>query len=198
LAAVAIFCELQPCNILKTKQNGSIFSVKAKKLAPKLKPSRRNKWLTLLQKHAANQAAGLPKSKNRYRIVVDTNILISAILYGGEPEITLRHVLAHQEMVLSDYTIDEFVNFLKIVRPKVSQKFVRQVRQKLVEYCHDYDIPSKEEIRDINDTDILRLAIAQKAFIITGDKDILEHKSQSNVEMMTIAEYSELFMINNN
>lgn len=167
--------------------------MKAKKSAPKLKPSQRVKWLTLLQKHAANQATGLSVNNNYYRVVLDTNILVSAILYGGKPEKLLRHVLAHQELILSDYIVEEFVSYLKLAHLKVPQKFIRQARQKLEEHCRDYDIPISEDIRDINDTDILRLAIAQNAFIVSGDRDILEYKTHSKVVLLNINEYLALF-----
>jgi predicted nucleic acid-binding protein len=114
-------------------------------------------------------------------------------LYGGQPELVLRHILARQIVVLSDYIIDELVEYLKNIHPKVPQKFIRILRQKLSDYCFDYSMPTKITVRDINDTDILRLAIAQNACIITGDKDIIESKGTSKVAILTIAEYVELF-----
>jgi len=168
--------------------------VKAKRSVAKLSPSQRRQWLALLQKHAKNQIAGLSNSKNYYRIVIDTNVLLSAILYGGKPKKVLQHILAHQELVLSDYIVDEFVNYLKTI--KIPQKFIRQARQKLEEYCRDYDMSVDEKIRDINDTEILRLAITHNALIITGDKDILEYKAKSKVSVLTVSEYIELFIPN--
>lgn len=151
----------------------------------------------LLQPHVANPVAGLQKTDNSYQIVVDTNVLVSAILYGGKPELVLRHILAHQIIVLSDYIVDELIAYLKNVHPKVSQKFIRLLRQKLSDYCFDYSMPAKMIIRDINDTDILRLAIAQNACIITGDKDIIESKCTSKVTVLTVDEYIELFELAN-
>lgn len=164
----------------------------AKKSAPKLSQSQKKQWLTLLQPSAAPVGVG-SRSSQRYRVVIDTNILISAILHGGKPELVVQHVLTRQHIVLSDYIIEEFVDYCKSVHPKVPRKWLRRLRQKLEVHSYDDGVDVDEVVRDINDTDILKLAIKQKAIIVTGDKDLLEHKSESRVAILSTIEYSQLF-----
>ncbi len=146
----------------------------------------------LLQPSAAPASVG-SRNSHRYRIVVDTNILVSAVLYGGKPERVLQHVLAKQHLVSSDYIIEEFIDYCKTVHQKVPRKWLRRLRQKLEAYSYDDGVDIEDAVRDINDTDILKLAIKQKAIIVTGDKDLLEHKSKSRVAILSIIEYSQLF-----
>lgn len=125
-------------------------------------------------------------------MVVDTNILISAVLYGGKPEQVLRYVLTTQQLVLSDYIVEEFMTYIKNVRPKAPQKWLRLLRQKLEVYCYDDTADLAKPVRDINDTNILQLAIAQRAVLVTGDKDLLEYKAEARVAILSTHEYAEL------
>lgn len=163
-----------------------------KKSAPKVSPNQRKKWLELLQNAAVNPQAGSSKAE-QYRFVVDTSVLISAVLYGGRPEQVLQSVLGEHKLIVSDYIVDEFVNTLKVFRPRLSQKWMRLMRQKLELFCHDDAADISEAVRDINDTAILKLAIHQRAVIVTGDRDLLEHRTRSAAAILSVQEYLELF-----
>lgn len=67
------------------------------------------------------------------------------------------------------------------------------MRQKLEFYCRDDAVVIDEEIRDINDIPILKLAISQQATIVTNDKDLLEYKGKSLVAIISVREYLEMF-----
>ena len=121
-------------------------------------------------------------------------MLVSAILYGGRPELVLKHVLTRQVFVTSDYIIGELVDYLKDIRPKAPQKWVRTLGQKLEAHSHDVAGDDVAPVRDINDTDIVRLAVAQLAIVVTGDRDLLEYKAQSQVAILSVAEYLELWL----
>lgn len=115
------------------------------------------------------------------------------MLFGGKPEIVLRDILTKQQFVTSDYIVGEFVDFMREIRPKAPQRWLRLLRQKLEAYCYDDSIDINEPVRDINDTAILQLAIKQHAMVVTNDKDLLEYKTTSQVTIISVAEYYELF-----
>ena len=51
------------------------------------------------------------------RVVLDTNVIISAVLFGGKPRLILEAALAgHFELFLSDAMVDELHDVLR--RPK--------------------------------------------------------------------------------
>ena len=172
--------------------------MKAKKSAPKLKPSQRKKWQLLLRKYAANPADGSLGTTERYNVVIDTNILVSAILYSGTPELVLRYTLERQSLVLSDYIIDEFMAYLAVVRPRVPQKWKTAVRRMLQKYVTVVDQKYVIKVRDVNDTDIIGLAMAASAFIVTGDKDLLDYRNDAHVVILSVKEYCEIFEIDIN
>ena len=137
--------------------------------------------------------AGLKSKDTKYRIVVDTNILVSAFLYGGRPAAVFEEILSSHTLILSDYIVDELVACLRIVRPKAPQKWVRALRQQLSKYCYDYDEVGISS-RDFKDNPILHLAHSESAFILTGDKDILSLEISKGVASLTIDEFEALFL----
>lgn len=163
----------------------------AKKSAPKVSPSQRKKWLELLQSAAANDEVGL--SKSQYRVVLDSNIWISGLLYKGLPEAVIQNVLGNHKAILSAYIVDEVMAGLKERRPKLPQKWLKQLTLCLTEHTYDDQAEHQEIIRDIKDEPIIRLAIAQRSLIVTGDRDLLEHRGSSGVAILSVQEYLELF-----
>lgn len=128
-------------------------------------------------------------------MVVDTNVLVSALFFGGKPELVLRHALKNQTIILSDYIVDELMSYAKAIRPKMPQKFVRTLRQKLESYCYSDDAAAQDDtVRDINDMPILKLAVRQNALIVTGDRDLLEYVGSMRIVTITAQEYLELFL----
>lgn len=169
--------------------------MKAKKSVPKVSSAQRKKLLMSLQNAAAHQANGSSsrKSKDRYKIVVDTSVLISALFFGGNARRVLLHIATHHQLILSDYIVDEFIDFSKNTIPKTPQQMLRLMRQSLGEFVVSHESHAVE-IRDVNDVEIMQLAIDHRAAIITSDKDILEHAMGATPPVLTIDEYEQLFI----
>lgn len=117
---------------------------------------------------------------------------MSALFFGGEAEEVLRHIVNNHHMILSDYIVDEFVNFAAQTTPKTAPRTVRLMRQALNRFIEPYDF-REVDIRDVNDIDVMQLAIQYNATIITGDKDILEHAMGAKPPVITLGDYRELF-----
>ena len=147
-----------------------------------------------LQSAAEHQDDGSSARKNNhYRIVVDTSVLISALYFGGEAEACLRHIANNQRLIVSEYILDELMDFADTTKPKTPQKLKRIIRQTLEKFTREYET-REVKIRDVNDIDIMQLALAHDAAIITSDKDILEHFMGAKPPVMTISEYQAIFM----
>lgn len=102
--------------------------------------------------------------------------------------------MANHVFITSDYIIDELITYIKAVRPKLSHKWAKELKRKLLDFSRDYSNDTGYDIRDINDIPILQLAIEHNAFIVTGDKDLLEYKETAKVAILSLAEYEELFL----
>lgn len=146
-----------------------------------------------LQNSAVHPDAG--SSKTLHKVVVDTSTLISAIFFGGKARSVLTHIVERQQMVVSNEIIEEFVAFARLTDPKTPLRTLRLMRQTLEVFSADYDAKTRVEIRDINDVHIVQLAQEYGAFIVASDRDLLEHKGDSRVAILSIAEYIELFAL---
>lgn len=108
------------------------------------------------------------------KILVDTNILISAILFpNSKPAKALLYTSEHHEMVLCDRNINELRDVLKRKAPRV----LPDAEVLLAELSYEL-IPSVDDgsklIRDAKDQPILNAAIVFGVdVILTGDKDFL-------------------------
>ena len=108
------------------------------------------------------------------RILVDTNILISAILFPkSKPARVLHKVMQEHRMVLCEKNLEEF---LEVVRRKApdhiqeAEALLLGLRYELIP-CSIREI---RKIRDPKDQPILNAAIEAKVdLLITGDKDFL-------------------------
>lgn len=154
--------------------------------APKLGPAQRKKWLQILQPHDASPESGL--SSPRYRVVIDTNVWVSGLLYGGTAQAVIALAMSRHEIVCSDYIVDELMAYLKTVHPRVSRRWLRLLRLSMEQYCLSVEGAEQSDIRDPKDEPVVALALVGGALIVTGDKDFLEHKGELGVVVMTVSE----------
>ncbi len=123
--------------------------------------------------------------------MVDTNILVSGLLFGGKPEKILNeiakgNVCGH----CSEYLLGELARVashkFKVGKEKVEgiDKLMREI---LV--IHDpKSIPNL--VRDAADNNVLAIADEAKMdYIISGDKDLLVLKGYKNVPIVTADEF---------
>ena len=108
------------------------------------------------------------------RILVDTNILFSALLFPrSKPAQALLHAAEHHEIVLCDRNIMELRDILQRKAPK----YLPDAEVLLAEMSYEL-IPAIDHaeklIRDAKDQPILNAAIISDVdIILTGDKDFL-------------------------
>lgn len=110
----------------------------------------------------------------KMRILVDTNILISAILFPkSKPAKALLNIAQHHDMVLCDRNIYELREVLKRKAPKHLPDAEVLLAELSYELIPAIEFPQKT-MRDKKDQPILNAAvIADVDIIITGDKDFL-------------------------
>jgi putative PIN family toxin of toxin-antitoxin system len=125
----------------------------------------------------------------RLKILVDTNVLISAMIYPqSKPSSVLYYIAEYHDLVLTDYNIVE-------LRRIAETKFARaqaDVDIFLAEFSFElllaFSSP-QESIRDPDDQPILNVAIAADVdIILTGDKDFLS-LDLTRPRSMTVAQF---------
>lgn len=128
------------------------------------------------------------------RILVDTNILFSALLFPqGRPAQALVHITRNHEIYLSDQNIAELKDILSRKRPDKLpdlNTFLSELSFTLIPAVYSRDIT----MRDAKDQPILNAAIVEDVdIILTGDKDFLSLNLE-RPECISVAEFWEKYM----
>jgi len=130
------------------------------------------------------------------RVVIDTNVYISAIFWGGKP----REVLElGRNGRISIFTSSEI---LFEIERKLKNKFAideKEVTQILLDYSM-FTIPIKplkkiSVIRtDPDDDKFIECAVAAKAeYIVSGDKHLLDLRNYQDIKIMKTVKFLEMF-----
>ena len=129
------------------------------------------------------------------RILIDTNILISASLSStGTPYKAYIKAVTHPNHgMVCDQNIDELRRVYNRKFPHKIQVLERFLALSLtileVVPTPAVDVSNEALIRDVSDRPILRAAVQAKTdILITGDKDFLE-SNVTNPKIMTAAEF---------
>lgn len=129
--------------------------------------------------------------------MLDTNVLISALLFpGGKMDAMMNCIFSWHQLVLSSFVVDELKNVVKRKFPKEEQVIERLLTMMGYEYVYtpkDID-NSLFTIRDVKDYPVLYTAIIEDVdILITGDKDFLDVDIEKP-EIMTPSEFVEKFI----
>jgi hypothetical protein len=129
----------------------------------------------------------LDTDENPVRAVLDTNILISAILFGGKPDQVLSLVIEEKLIgVISPVLISELKEVFSKKFPLKEADF--KLTFKNIEEIFITVQPEKtiDIVKDEDDNRVLEAALEGKCnYIITGDKDLLDLKTFKNIKIMT-------------
>ena len=132
-----------------------------------------------------------PERSDNMRILTDTNILFSALLFPhSKPAKALLYIAANHEIVLCDRNIAELRDILKRKAPQ----YLPDAEVLLAEMSYEL-IPALDHaeklIRDAKDQPILNAAIVSDVdIILTGDKDFLSLNLE-HPRCMTVAQFLE-------
>lgn len=128
------------------------------------------------------------------KIVLDTNILVSAALRNGSvPHLALLKARAESWLLASDETVSEFREVLlgKKFDGAVDRGLREEVVQEYERLCILIPIPTPiRACRDPKDDKFLEVAVHGRAdLIVTGDLDLLALHPFRGVEIVTPAEF---------
>ncbi|MBQ7733504.1 MAG: putative toxin-antitoxin system toxin component, PIN family [Synergistaceae bacterium] len=112
------------------------------------------------------------------KILVDTNVLISAMVFDGRIYRLLDYLFRFRDhniyLLVSEYIDKEFKNTLNRKWPRLSENMYRQYRTMSFIFCESTS-ELTGELRDCKDIPVLSDALYHNAdIILTGDKDFLE------------------------
>ena len=135
-----------------------------------------------------------PLKRSATNIVIDTNIVISGLFFGGLPRDLLNLVIA-----------DEVTAF---VTPEIIEEYEHTVERLLQKYPDRFDLASLPLLwdhftevshqtgislaRDADDDKFLACAMDSDAsFIVSGDGDLLVIREINDIQIITVREFFE-------
>ncbi|MBM3209004.1 putative toxin-antitoxin system toxin component, PIN family [Candidatus Shapirobacteria bacterium] len=124
------------------------------------------------------------------RVVLDTNVLVSGILWGGKPGLVIKHFRQNKFVLLvSPFVLAELTNFLE------EHRIERRQRQIILDEFETRPIkiipPEQVNLcRDAKDNQVLDLcSFGEADYLVTGDKDLLALKKFGKTKIITPKEF---------
>ena len=134
------------------------------------------------------------------RLVLDTNIIVSAFLWGGKPQLIITTLIEKGGILLSSRELLEELE-QTLTKPKL-QKVIGLSGKTSAELVAEFSrisqivepapIPN-DAVRDPKDVKVLACAVGgQASYIVTGDEDLLVLKTYATISIVTAAEMLNL------
>ena len=126
------------------------------------------------------------------RVVIDTNLYISALMFGGLPGVLFDLMLAKSfETVVSPVLLDELEE--KLCRKfEMSREDAVLIRAKITGVATVIEPSETLHVieRDPDDDRVLECAVSGKAdVIISGDRDLLDLHNYQGIPVMRVREF---------
>ena len=130
------------------------------------------------------------------RIVIDTNVVASAVFFGGRPGELLELVLHRRvEAVATDRILAEYQATIDYLLKRYGGKHLRISAMPI--FAAMEVIPQTDDIkvcRAPDDDKFISCAVDGKClYIVSGDKDLLSLGRHENVEIVTVAQFLDRF-----
>jgi uncharacterized protein len=123
------------------------------------------------------------------RVVLDTNVLVSALIYEGKPRTLVLKLIETHTIILSWQLIAELKEVLTrdkfMVKPSEVNRFISILAQtsKIVQDHNRFKVVEDDPDDDV----VFNVAYTGKAdFIVTGDKHLLELDKFKKTRIVTV------------
>ena len=130
----------------------------------------------------------------KIRTVIDTNVIVSAILFGGKPgELISLWKSGHIQPLASKDIFDEYINVLAYPKFELSEREINYILyNEILPYFEVVTLKPSNTIisEDPSDDKFLHCAKAGKAsVIISGDQHLLSLKSNVKIKIFTPSQF---------
>ena len=128
------------------------------------------------------------------RVVIDTNVLVSALTYNGKPRRLVLRLLEAHTVILTSHMLAELADILTRDKFKIRNSQVNRFLSSLVRTCKI--VPDKPRFKvvfeDPDDDVVLNAAYAGKAnYVVTGDKHLLALDQFKKTRIVTVNQMLE-------
>lgn len=126
------------------------------------------------------------------KIVFDTNVIISAIAFGGLP---LKAIDTLAGSLVSAFASPEIIEEYRMTLSRILQKYPDRPPHHSIESIIQemHVLPSRSHIeicRDPDDNKFIECAVDNKCiYIVSGDKDLLVLERYEDIEILTVSDF---------
>lgn len=132
------------------------------------------------------------------KLVVDTNVMISGVFFGGFPQKILRSIINKE---LTAYaTVDIIDEYKEVVQEMIERKqghISKDILTPLIKAMNIIEPVSEVKVcRDPDDDKFISCAKdAHALYIVSGDKDLLVLKQYENIQIITAKDFYDLYLL---
>ena len=127
------------------------------------------------------------------RAVLDTNVVVSSLLFHGQPSHLVPLWQARRFVALvSRPILREYLRVLAYPKFRLTPEEVRQAIEELLPYVEPVSPVKRLSVirRDPTDNRFLECAVAGKAqYLVSGDDDLLSLRSFQGIRIVTVGEF---------
>ena len=132
------------------------------------------------------------------KVVLDTNLLISALVFGGKPKQVYNLVLEKQIIGITSPIL--LAELTEVLTKKFNFELIRIEQLEKIIKKHFKMVNPKQTIKilqDIDDNRVLEAAIEGKcSYIVTGDSDLLTLKTFQKIRILTPNDFLKIIQGN--
>ena len=140
----------------------------------------------------------MTRSPRPPRVVIDTNLVLSALVFAQGRLTPLRHAWqgTYCEPLLSSVTATELLRVLAYPKFKLTATVQQELLADYLSYCTTVRMPAKlpaiPACRDPYDAPFLHLAVVGKAkYLVTGDQNLLSLSDRFVCPIITADQFME-------
>lgn len=131
-----------------------------------------------------------------FGIVIDTNVIVSSLIFGGKPEELMGLILRERlKIYTSPQLISELLDILRKKFKFTDSKLKILEGEILEKFKKVYPTERIFASRDIKDNKVLEAAVESGSeIIVTGDRDLLSLKKYGGVLILKPAEFLDFLV----
>ena len=126
------------------------------------------------------------------KIVIDTNVVASAIFFGGRPRELIEKLMLHDlTAYVSQKIVTEYQDTVQRLKEKYPGKKVPVPLTQIISACSLIEPTTDIQVcRDPDDDKFIECAVDSKSlYIVSGDHDLLDIEQYHDIEIVTVAEF---------
>jgi len=142
---------------------------------------------------------------SKVKIIIDTNVLISGLLFKGKPGRIVDSILDKKiNTVFCEETYFELISRIQKVCMKMKVNEERKIQLLLIcdvikQMSQIYNLEEYKgniKCRDEKDIKFILLALQNKiSLLVTGDKDLLELEDKMNLNILTVDQFCSKYLL---